>query len=436
MNLQPPDPRTSATRPILKMQVDLVVGGLYGSRTAADKLAFRSGPVLTKHCFSRGLRLLLLMHAPLALAACSSLGASGPRTGSINSAERNNPNIKVLDVTAGIARRQVEARRQPTFAQALGDGLSVSSILAPGDVLDISIWEAPPAALFGTAAATGGVGVGIGSKAMSEVPQQMIDNNGMIIVPFVGPLKVAGLSPMDASRLIVSRLRGRAHLPQAIVRITDNQTANVTVVGDVTSSKRVPLTTKSERILDVLAAAGGVKQQVDKMTIQVTRGSQVVREPLSQLIREPSDNVRMAAGDVVTALYQPYSFQALGALGNNADVNFEGTGLTLAQALARVGGLQDSRSNIKGVFIFRLEDPAMLPPEIAQRLPLMPDGRIAVIYRINLSDPATMFVAQQFPIADKDVLYVSNAPLVDIQKFVGIASQLAFSVVGLTNNIQ
>jgi polysaccharide export outer membrane protein len=391
-----------------------------------------SGPVLAERRFFCGLGLLLL--APLALGACSTLGASGPGTKAINSAEHDTSGIKVLDVTPTIARHQVEARRQPAFAEALGDGPSIGSIVAQGDVLDISIWEAPPAALFGTAVGSDEITAGMGAKGTFEMPQQMVDRDGLVMVPFVGPLKVSGLSPVEVSRLIVSRLRGRAHLPQAIVRITENQTANVTVFGDVTSSKRMPLTAKSERILDALAAAGGVKQPVDKMTIQVTRGNQVVREPLSQLIREPRDNIRLAANDVVTALYQPYSFQALGALGSNADINFEGTGLTLAQALARVGGLQDSRSNVKGVFIFRMEDPAMLPPGVAQGLPLSPDGRVAVIYRIDLSNPATLFVAQQFPIADKDVLYVSNAPLVDIQKFVAIASQLAFSIVGVTNS--
>jgi polysaccharide export outer membrane protein len=52
--------------------------------------------------------------------------------------------------------------------------------------------------------------------------------------------------------------------------------------------------------------------------------------------------------DVVTALYQPYSFTALGAVGRNAEIDFEGTGLTLTQALGRIGGLRDDRADIKG----------------------------------------------------------------------------------------
>jgi polysaccharide export outer membrane protein len=58
-----------------------------------------------------------------------------------------------------------------------------------------------------------------------------------------------------------------------------------------------------------------------------------------------------------------------------------------------------------------------------------------VIYRVDLGDPASFFVAQSFPIRNKDVLYVSSAPLADLQKFVSIVSSMAFSVIGITNSI-
>ena len=94
--------------------------------------------------------------------------------------------------------------------------------------------------------------------------------------------------------------------------------------------------------------------------------------------------------------------------------------MTLAQALGRVAGLQDARADVKGAFIFRLEDPAALDPTTRASARLTPDGRVPVIYRINMKDPTTFFIAQSFPIRDKDVLYVSNAPLADIQKFVNV----------------
>ena len=46
----------------------------------------------------------------------------------------------------------------------------------------------------------------------------------------------------------------------------------------------------------------------------------------------------LQADDVLTVIHQPYSFIALGAVAQNAEVPFEGSGLSLAQALGRIGG--------------------------------------------------------------------------------------------------
>jgi polysaccharide export outer membrane protein len=153
--------------------------------------------------------------------------------------------------------------------------------------------------------------------------------------------------------------------------------------------------------------------------------------PLEAVIRDPTQNIRLAANDVVTVLYQPFSFTALGAINKTAEIPFESTGINVAEALGRLGGLKDDRADVRGVFIFRLENPAALDPLTAASAPRTPDGRIPVIYKINLKDPATLFAAESFPVRDKDVLYVSTAPLADFQRFATMASSMAFSLIGL-----
>jgi len=379
----------------------------------------------------------------LALSACSSLGSSGPSARAVTRSGAKpvaNADIKIVDVKEEAAQRIISAGRAALFSEALGDGPPALTVIGKGDVLDIAIWEAPPAALFGTVggeAALAGAGAAIGvSSRGTTFPEQMVDDAGRVSLPFAGSIPVAGLSPRQVEREIVARLDGKAHLPQAIVRLTRNASANVTVVGDVASSARVPLTSKGERLLDALASAGGVKQPVGKTTIRITRGRQVATLPLETILLDPAQNIRLQPDDVVTALFQPYSFTALGAVTNNAEIPFEGTGITVAQALGRVGGLQDNRADIRGVFIFRLEDPAALDPAIREGARTTPDGRIPVIYRIDMRDPATFFIAQSFPIRNNDVLYVSNAPLADLQKFVSIVSSMVFSVINLGNAVK
>jgi polysaccharide export outer membrane protein len=375
--------------------------------------------------------------AALSLGACSSLGSSGPGAGTVLAASQKPVEqslIQVIDVDPTVAQRVSAAAPRPLFSQVFGEGYPVGTVVGRGDALDVTIWEAPPAVLFGTITSdnrlAGNASLPVGRNV--ELPEQVVDSSGRITVPFAGSVPAAGRTTAQIERDIVARLTGRAHLPQAVVRLARNTSANVTVVGEVANSARYPLSARGERVLDALAAAGGVKQPVAKVSIQLTRGTNVVTLPLEQVIRDASQNIILRPDDVVTAIYQPYTFTALGAVKNNAEVPFEATGLTLSQAIGRIGGLDDNRANIRGAFIFRFEDPAALPPNIRATARVASNGRVPVIYRVDLRNPVTFFAAQNFPVRDKDIVYVSAAPAADFQKFLTMASSIAFSLIGIT----
>jgi polysaccharide biosynthesis/export protein len=203
----------------------------------------------------------------------------------------------------------------------------------------------------------------------------------------------------------------------------------------VVNNTRVPLTARSEKLLDAIAAAGGSKQPVHKTTVQITRGTTTVAMSLDTVIRNTQHNITLQSGDIITALYQPLSFTALGATGKNDEINFEAQGISLAQALGRVGGLQDSRADAQGIFIFRLENANALtwPRNPAA---ITPEGMVPVIYRIDLKDPASFFVAQSFMVQNKDVLYVSNAPAAELQKFANLIYTIAIPAITTVNTLK
>ncbi|MBC8751453.1 MULTISPECIES: polysaccharide biosynthesis/export family protein [Paraburkholderia] len=362
------------------------------------------------------------------LGGCSSIPTSGPSKSQISSAgaEGNPTGIQIVDVTDEVARKLFAERSVGDFSASLGNGTSFRQQLGVGDTIEVSIWEAPPATLFGAAQIDSKAGAT--NARVTVLPDQTIDGDGKINVPFAGELKAVGRTPTQLQREIAEHLKNIAHDPQVLVKLSRNETSYVTVVGDVASSNRVPLSARGERLLDALAAAGGVKEPVDKITIQVTRGDKVASLPLQTVIRDPRQNVPLHAGDVVTALFQPFSFTSLGATGKNQEINFEAQGITLAQALARAGGLEDSRSDVQGVFIFRLEDEKALPwPNKPVRTTA--DGKVPVVYRVNLRDPNSFFVAQSFMMDNKDLLYVSNAPIAELQKFLNVVFSVAYPVI-------
>ena len=384
----------------------------------------------------------LTLLAGAALSGCVSAGSSGPtRTQVMRASQQTieSSGIKIVDVTDAVARRVSDASHTPLFSQEMGEARPGSTVIGPGDVVDISIIEAPPAVLFmGSIASSQVSSDTVRPTTVSsglQLPQQMVDRNGRLSVPFAGSVQAAGRTPFEIQRDIEARLRGKAHDPQVVVRRVTNASANVTVLGEVTQSGRIPLSAKGERLLDVLAAAGGPKQPLAKSVVQLTRGDRSLTLPLRTVVSDARQNVVLEPNDVITVYFQPYSFTALGATGANAEVPLEGTEVSLSQALGRVGGFNDNRADVKGVFIFRFEDPEALDPSLRVGARTTVDGKIPVIYRVDLSNPSTLLVAQTFPVKNKDVLYTANAPLTELAKFVNIVSAMTYTVLNIGNTV-
>lgn len=397
----------------------------------ASIMATEIGRKSALRIFLGGLYFLFL----LGVGGCSSGGAwlpsAGPSGENIVEAQLDSRlQFRVLEVDDSLVRRLVAAEKRTKFSDAFFGDQVKGITVGPGDVLEISVWEAPPATLFGMASLDSRTGVM--TSSVTTFPEQMVGRNGAITVPFAGSVAVEGKTIQAIEQEIVKKLSGKANLPQVMVRVTRNATSNVTVVGEVGQSIRMPLTAKGERLLDAIAGAGGVRQAVGKISIQVTRGDFVYTMPLDGVIQDPKQNIVLHAGDVVTALYQPISFTALGATGKNEEVPFEAHGINLAQAIARSGGVQDSRGDARGVFVFRFEEPLVLGVA-AEQAQLTPDGRIPVVYRIDFKNPASFFVAQSFQVRNRDVIYIANAPAAELQKFLSILTSSIFSVNGLVN---
>jgi polysaccharide biosynthesis/export protein len=329
--------------------------------------------------------------------------------------------LRVVSVTERVASDVNVADDHGDFAARIGDAMPIGTRVGIGDTLEVTIWEAAPAALFGTATFDSGIGSAVATSRPNVLPGIVVGPSGAVTIPFAGQVPAAARTLREIEQEIVRRLQGLAHLPQAMVRIAHNATADVTVLGDVKSPQRVPLTPKGERLLDAIAEAGGTSQPIERMTIEINRGGVVQRMAARDVVRDPRQNIILRSDDVVTALYQPYSFTVIGATGKNDEVRFEGVGLTLAQALGRIGGLQDMRADPRGVFVFRWEKPQLLGA-VAQGLQPNADGLVPVIYQADLKLPETYFAVQHFRMRDGDVIYVSNSRVAELQRFVNIVS--------------
>lgn len=319
--------------------------------------------------------------------------------------------LPVVKVDDELARKLGASKKHIPFSQIFKTQSKSSYSIEAGDMLAVLIWETPPAILFNKNGTDPAGNINAGSETL---PAQMVLEDGTITIPFVGRVKVIGRTLGKVEEEIVRRLAGKANSPQVLVRLASQPSSHVSVIGDVRNSGNIPLTPKGEKLLDVLAAAGGVTQPLNKVAIQLSRHGINARMPLDKIIDDPKQNLPLMPGDVVAALFQPWTFSVFGATGRNMEIPFEAAGISMAQALSRAGGLNDMRADPGGIFLFRFENADHLD------LPYKPettDGTIPVVYQIDFNKPSSFFAVQNFPIQDKDVIYVANMPSAELEKF-------------------
>ena len=261
------------------------------------------------------------------------------------------------------------------------------------------------------------------------IPDQVVGRDGAITVPYAGRIIVSGQTPQVVEQTVVQRLIGKAIEPQVLVTVSRNVSNSVTVTGEVTSGARVPLSARGDRVLDTIAAAGGVRGAIHETFVRLTRGRQTVTVPMETILASPQENVFLRGGDVLTLVREPQTFTAFGAIGTNAAVPFGRIDLSLEEAIAKSGGLLDAKSDPDGVFLLRFEPPNIVAALVPGRFIDKREQLIPVVYRLTLRDPKSYFLARSFKMRDKDVLYVANASGAELQKFLTLISTITSPVI-------
>ena len=355
------------------------------------------------------------------LSGCSSLPASGPSASQIEEAARRGASSEgvrfaLVDVNASIVSimsRWLIVSLRGSFG--LRESAKIQTI-GVGDQMQIPIWESGTGGLFN---APVNDRVAAGTRGAS-IPEQVVGAEGAVTVPFAGRIAVVGRTPYQVEQVIVQALANKALDPQVLVTLTRNVSNTVTVVGEVTAGARVPLTARGDRILDVVAQAGGTKAAPHETFVTLSRDGRSIRIPLQALLTDPTENVPVRPGDVIAVTREPQVFTAAGATGQNAVVPFDAVGITLEQAIARSGGLNDVRADPGGVFVIRFERPEDYDQLGLARPDPNPLAEVPVVYRINMREPNSFFLARRFPMHNKDILFVSNAPAAEMQKVMNI----------------
>jgi polysaccharide export outer membrane protein len=156
------------------------------------------------------------------------------------------------------------------------------------------------------------------------------------------------------------------------------------------------------------------------------------------LVNTPEENIFVQPGDVLYVYREQQKYVAVGALSSVGQTSgltglfaFEQERLSLNEAVAKAGGLLDTRASPGQVFVYRLEYRETLEALKADLRKFPKDQKlIPAIYRANFRDPSSFFFAQSFPMRHKDIIYVANAEAVELNRFLGFVRSVTSTVAG------
>jgi polysaccharide export outer membrane protein len=260
-----------------------------------------------------------------------------------------------LALFAGSAFAPARAQ-QPATAEAARDDY----LLGPGDAIRIQVFQNPDLTV-----------------------EARVSEAGVISFPLLGALRVGGMSPTNVEKLIGQRLRDGKFLqnPQVTVNVTTFRSQQVSVLGNVARPGRYPLETTGMRLSEVLSLAGGVAPTgADEVVLVTVRNGKPMRMEIDLVDMFASGDLtqdpQMQAGDVVYVNRAPQYYiygqvQRPGMYGVDR-------GLTLAQAIAKGGGLT-LRGTDRGVRVHRRygsKQIQILEPKLDD--PIRPDDLIFV----------------------------------------------------------
>jgi len=369
------------------------------------------------------MRTWLLLLPVLAVGACSSLPHDGPSVGAVEHGARatSSANYAFVDLDYRTAVAVSASPPPPLRGLAAAGSDAPNDRIGEGDVLAVSVYEPGGSVIFASSSSLAGGDTGrISGGTTEDLPHLTVASDGAVMIPYAGRVRVAGLTVVEAAREIQRDLRGKLVDPQVDVNLIGNAANTVTIVGEVRNAGRIPLAPNNERLLDVIAAAGGPTRAAADVTVSIVRGDTTVSTSLAALLRDETQDVRLAPHDQVRLFYTPRKFSTFGALGRVSEQPIEDERLNLAEAISRSGGLDTNSANASGVLLFRFER-----PEVARSLGVnqapTPKG-VPIVYRLNLLTPDGYFVADNFEVQTGDLIYVPRSDETELKKFLELVS--------------
>ena len=325
---------------------------------------------------------------------------------------------EVQSITPALLEKQAQARQDtrvgepnPKLSRAISD---YDYRVEPQDVIGITVWGHPEFSQGGspTADLSASNNAPISGSGDSQSPSQSgftVQPDGTIYFPYVGQIKVAGLSTDQIRAKLSKALSKYVVDPQINVTVVGFHSQSYQLAGAVVKPGLYPITNVPVTVSQAIQAAGGILQTVPNVTV-ASKATATALADLAHVLYihdgkrtvlnlrdffeygDKSQDRLMHAGDIVQVPDNSFDqVHLIGEVQQPGNYPVDNGQLNLAQALSAAGGLNLTTANPSRIFVFR---GAYSKPKI---------------FWLDARSPASMLLATQFELQPQDVVFVATA---------------------------
>jgi polysaccharide export outer membrane protein len=286
-----------------------------------------------------------------------------------------------------------------------GQSQPASMVISPGDQLQVTIWDAEENSLLTSP-----------GQRVAQLQSMQVAADGRIFIPFVGELRVAGMSPQTARARIEEMLLATVPSAQVQLKVEPGRANTANLVSGVNSPGVYPLVDRDVSVLAMIAQGGGVRAGIVNPQVRLFRDNTIYGTSVDRLFENPSLDTRLVGGDRIIVEEEQRFFLSLGAANRQSRHLFPSDRVTVLDALAAIGGISENRANPQGILILRQYTAAAVRDDTSGP----PQERM--VFTIDLTRADGLFSAGKFEIQTGDLVYVTESTLG--------AAQTIFSIVG------
>lgn len=267
--------------------------------------------------------------------------------------------------------------------------------VGPQDVLLVTVWDHPeltlPLGQFRTDAATG----------------MVVDEDGYMFYPYIGRVKVGGLSVVQLRETLTARLDKVLQKPQVDVKVVGFRSQKIFVGGEVRSPAVYNVTDIPFTLAEAVNRAGGFLPTADQSRLVVSRGDRTWTLNFLELLGQGNriGQILLRDGDSVHVHHRDEApVYLLGEVRNPRSVPTYQGRLSLAQALSEAGGINTTSAAARSVYVFRRGK----------------EDNTVDVFHLDAYNPIAMVLADRFALQPRDVVFVDAGTLVRWNRVVSL----------------